>query len=173
MESQGSTSGTSRARVWSGRTRRTGFWLGTIGTIAVVAGLAGCESLTLRREPETARIKIESTDVSQVTLITSQRFIQVEDEECGPQCPKEVQLLVADTADVSLPFERTYSLNSRLQFFAETFPVVREEAELSMLAHVDDREWFNSSRTLQPEDEDGLQETLRFVYQYSRASLPN
>jgi len=141
--------------------------------IAVVAGLAGCESLTLRREPETARIKIESTDVSQVTLITSQWFVQVADEECGPQCPQKIELIAADTADVSLPFERTYSFNSRLQFFAETFPVVREEAEVSMLAHVDDREWFNSSRTLQPEDEEGLQETLRFVYQYSRATLPN
>lgn len=133
--------------------------------------LGACDALTLGGDPETARIRIDSNDVSEVTLITSLFFVELVDEECAT-CPTTIQIIEGDTSQVRLPFERTYPLNSRLQFFAEAYPSAEVPITLSMTAHVDDREWYNGSRVLQPEDDDGMPETLRFVYQYNRARLP-
>lgn len=138
-----------------------------------VAGLVlgGCDSLGLNQEPETARIRISSNDVSEVTLITSLFFVEMADPDCAG-CPSVIQLIEGDTAAVSLPFDKSYPLNYRLQFFAEAYASAEVPVTLSMTAHVDDREWYNGSRVLQPEDDDGMPETIRFVYQYSRARLP-
>lgn len=133
--------------------------------------MAACESLTLRREPEIARIEIESSDVDEVKLITADWFVLVADPNC-PACESDVRLVNSDTSVVALPFEQTYRFGPRLQFFAETYPVVREPVMLSLRAYVDGAEWINASRLLRPEDDNGRQETLRFVYQYSVARLP-
>lgn len=135
-----------------------------LGAIAVT----GCEALTLDREPEVAHLEIGSIGVSQVTLITSQWFIEVEDPECAGQlgCPTLIQLVESDTAEVSLPFRRSYHFDFRLQFFAETYPVDPVPATLSMKVHLDDEEWYNDSRPLLPVNAEGERESLRFVYQY-------
>lgn len=146
---------------------------GTARVAAAVVALilSACDALTVSSEPEVARIKIDSPDVTEVTLITADWFTYVGDPGC-PACEAGVQLLRSDTSVVSLPFERTYRFTPRLQFFAETFPVEREPAFLTLTAYIDGREWLNSSRTLQPETEDGGRETLRFVYQYTIPRLP-
>lgn len=137
----------------------------------IVLLLAACDSLSLSREPETARIQIDSSDVSEVSLVVSRWFVEVADADCTG-CPSEIQIVVGDTSVVSLPFEQTYPLSARLQFFAEARPSADVPVNLSMKAWVDDREWYNGRRTLRPEDEDGAPETIRFVYQYTRARLP-
>ena len=142
-----------------------------VALVLSVATLAACDSLTLRREPETARIEIESSDVDQVNLITADWFLFVDDPDC-PGCESAVRLVDSDTSLVALPFEQTYRFGPRLQFFAETYPAVREPAVLSLRAYVDGAEWINSSRLLQPADDNGRPETLRFVYQYSLPRLP-
>lgn len=132
--------------------------------------LAGaCDSLGLRGEPETARIRIESAEVEEATLVTAKRFVYVRPPDCA-ECPAVVQPVNSDTSVVSMPFDRVYPFDSRLQFFAETFPVATEPATLSMIAYVDDREWSRSSRRLQPPEEDGQPETLQFVYEFTRPS---
>lgn len=133
--------------------------------------MAACESLTLRREPEIARIEIESSDVDEVNLVTADWFALVADPNC-PACESDVRLVNSDTSVVALPFEQTYRFGPRLQFFAETYPVVGEPVMLSLRAYVDGAEWINASRLLQPVDDNGRRETLRFVYQYSVARLP-
>lgn len=133
--------------------------------------LGACDSLGVGGEPNSTRIRIESADVSEVSLVTSRWFVEVADEDCAG-CPSHIQIVVGDTSVVSLPFERTYPLSTRLQFFAEAWPSADVPVTVSMRAWVDDREWYNGSRTLRPEDEDGAPETLRFVYQYTRARLP-
>lgn len=133
--------------------------------------LAACDSLTLRRGPETARVEIESADVDEVNLITADWFIFVDNPDC-PGCESAVQLVNSDTSVVALPFEQSYRFGPRRQFFAETYPAAGEPAVLSLRAYVDGAEWINTSRLLRPADDNGQPETLRFVYQYSVARLP-
>ena len=133
-----------------------------------VAALGACDALTLDREPEIAHLEISSSDVSEVTLITSQWFVELEDPEC-PQCARLIHLVTADTTDVSLPFTQSYPFTSRLQFFAETYPTELRPATLSMTVFLDDEVWYNDSRLLVLENADGERETLRFVYKYNVA----
>lgn len=139
-----------------------------------VAALGACDALILDREPEVAHLEVSSSDVSEVYLVTSNWFIEVEDPECPTAgCNRLIQLVTADTTKVSLPFTRSYPFTFRLQFFAETYPAELEPATLAMKVHLDDEEWFNDSRLLLPENSDGERETLRFVYKYQVATLPS
>ena len=139
--------------------------------LTVLAGsvvmLGACESLTLDREPEVAHLEINSSDVTEVVLVTSRVFVELADPECPTAgCNTIIQLVDADTTVVSLPFAQSYPLNSRLQFFAETYPEALVPATLSMKVFLDDKEWYNDSRLLVTENADGERETLRFVYRY-------
>ncbi len=135
-----------------------------------VVVLGACDALTLDREPEVAHLEISSSEVTEVTLITSQWFVELEDPEC-PQCARLIHLVAADTThNVSLPFSQSYPFTSRLQFFAETYPTELRPATLSMTVYLDDEEWYNDSRMLVLENADGERETLRFVYKYNDAS---
>jgi len=135
-----------------------------------VVALGSCDALTLDREPEVAHLEISSSDVSEVTLITSHWFVEVEDPEC-PECAALIHLVEADTTTVSLPFSESYPFSSRLQFFAETYPTELRAATLAMTVHLDDEEWYNDSRLLVLENADGERETLRFVYKYNDVSV--
>ncbi len=132
--------------------------------------LAGCEALTLDREPEVAHVELASPDVSRLTLVTSQWFIETEDPECenpgDPGCPRRIQLVEADTNTVSLPFMESYPFTFRLQFYAEAFTNPPEEANVAMKVHLDDEEWYNDSRLLVTMNSDGEQEKMTFQYQY-------
>lgn len=145
-----------------------------VGLLAVFAGsvvmLGACDALILDREPEVAHLEITSSEVSEVTLITSQWFVELEDPEC-PQCARLIHLVTSDTTDVSLPFSQSYPFTSRLQFFAETYPTELRPATLSMTVYLDDEEWYNDSRLLVLENADGERETLRFVYKYNDVSV--
>ena len=142
--------------------------------LAPLAGVtllfAGCEALTLDREPEVAHVELDSPDVSRLTLVTSQWFIDIEDPECeipgDPGCPRRIQLVEADTSTVSLPFMESYPFTFRLQFYAEAFTNPPVEATVAMKVHLDDEEWYNDSRLLVTMDSDGEQEKMTFQYQY-------
>ena len=92
----------------------------------------------------------------------------VPNPECpdDPNCPSIVYLVNSDTSSVALPFERTYPLTERHQFFLETYPPDGEEATLTMRIMIDEEEWYNDFRKLLPVGEDGDQETFQFVYQF-------
>ena len=142
-----------------------------VAALLVMTGTAACDSLTLRREPENARVQIDSPDVDELTLITSQWFLRVPDPECPDACVRLVELVEADTVTISLPYQQTFPFDFRLQFFAEAYTVTPEAANVSMLVHIDDREWLNDNRVLQPDDGSGAQETMRFVYEYNQLGL--
>lgn len=149
--------------------RRPRLWSILAGTVI----LLGCDALILDREPEVAHLEISSSDVTEIVLVTSQWFIEVEDPECPTAgCNRLIQLVKSDTTTVPLPFTRSYPFTFRLQFFAEAYPVDPVPATLAMKVHLDDEEWYNNSRRLAPEDADGERETLRFVYKYQVARLP-
>ena len=141
---------------------------------AAVLLVTGCDALTLDREPEVAHIELDSSDVSEVVLVTSRWFVEVPDPECpNVGCNPVIQLVEADTNVVSLPFTESYPFNFRLQFFAETYPTTLVPATLSMKVHLDDEEWYNDSRRLAIANADGERETLRFSYTYHIARLPD
>ena len=138
-----------------------------LAALVATVGLPGCDSLILDREPEGVHVEINSSDVSDVVLVTSRVFVEVVDPECPTAgCNTIIQLVDADTNVVSLPFAQSYVFNSRLQFFAETYPEALVPATLSMKVFLDDKEWYNDSRLLVTENADGERETLRFVYRY-------
>lgn len=148
--------------------------------LSVLAGaallVAGCEALTLDREPEVAHVELDSPDVSRLTLVTSQWFIDIEDPECetpgDPGCPRRIQLVEADTNIVSLPFMESYPFTFRLQFYAEAFTDPPVDATVAMKVHLDDEEWYNDSRLLVTMNDDGEQEKMTFQYQYHLRQLP-
>ena len=137
---------------------------------------AGCDALTLDREPEVAHVELDSPDVSRLTLVTSQWFIDIEDPECetpgDPGCPRRIQLVEADTNTVSLPFMESYPFTFRLQFYAEAFTNPPVDATVAMKVHLDDEEWYNDSRLLVTTNSDGVQEKMTFQYQYHLRQLP-
>ncbi len=137
---------------------------------------AGCEALTLDREPEVVHVELDSPDVSRLTLVISQWFIEVDDPECAipgdPGCPRRIQLVEADTSTVSLPFEDSYPFDFRLQFYAEAFTDPPVDATVAMKVHLDDEEWYNDTRLLVTMNEDGDQEKMTFQYQYHLRQLP-
>jgi len=138
--------------------------------------LAGCDALTLDREPEIAHVELDSPDVSRITLVISQWFIEIEDPDCetpgDPGCPRRIQLVEADTSTVSLPFMDSYPFDFRLQFYAEAFTDPPVDANVAMKVHLDDEEWYNDSRLLLTMNADGEQEKMTFQYQYHLRRLP-
>ena len=132
-----------------------------------------CDTLTLGGEPESVRLRIESPDVNEITLVTSRWFLRIPDPECPQQCVPLIETVEADTTTVSLPYTQRYPLDFRLQFYTLAYPVVPQTATLSMLVHVDDEEWYNDSRTLQPIGTEGDQEKLEFVYEFNRLGPPS
>ena len=138
--------------------------------------LAGCDALTLDREPEVAHVELDSSDVSRLTLVVSQWFIEIEDPDCetpgDPGCPRRIQLVEADTSTVSLPFTDSYPFDFRLQFYAEAFTDPPVEATVGMKVHLDDEEWYNDTRLLVTMNENGDQEKMTFQYQYHLRQLP-
>lgn len=163
-----------RARAHGRRTRQLAPRARLVALLAFPVPLLGaCDALILDREPEIAHLEIDSSDVSEVVLVTSKWFLDVPDPDCeGAGCQAIIQLVESDTTTVPLPFSASYPFDFRLEFYAETYPVTPVRATLSMKVHLDDEEWYNDSRLLVPQDSEGERETLRFVYRYNYAALP-
>ena len=57
---------------------------GSLGRLALASTAmwlsSGCETLFLDREPEVAHLELSSTDVSEITRVTSQWFVEVADQ---------------------------------------------------------------------------------------------
>lgn len=141
--------------------------------LALVAGgmlplVGACDLLNAPGgEPERVTVVLESSDVSDVGMVTSMDFLMVPDPECPEDCPETIELVRADTTNPALPFNRTYEFSSQLQFFVEAFPATDQEVTLTMRVTIDGRVWYDNFRTLNPPGDDGEPETIRFVYRYS------
>lgn len=154
--------------------RKSSWRSGLASAISILAltNLVACDALTGNNEPENALINIDSPDLSQVTLIVSDNFREDRDPACpDPECPVILQLVTADTMNISLPFSESYPL-PRLMIYAETFPIEPVDATISMSVRIDDREPLEESRRLLAMDANGEQETLRIVYRYTIPTLP-
>jgi len=142
--------------------------LATMLLLAASATMLGaCDWLRGTKEPDTVTLLISSSDVSQARLVSSFLFRQLPDPECD-QCEPIIQLLAADTTMVQLPYEKTFPFTSTLQVFLEVSPEV--VSTLAMEVLIDDREWFNDFRTVDP-NADPVPEVLRFIYEYEDISF--
>ncbi len=137
--------------------------------ISMAPLLGGCDWLRGTKEPEMVRLEIGG-DAQSVTLVMSMLFTQVPDSEC-PACEPVIQLIEADTMTVSTPFDQTFSFTQRLQVFFSLYPTEETPATLSMRVNIDDANWADESRMLQPFGPDGKREVMRFVYQYRDISF--
>lgn len=116
--------------------------------------LPGCDMLGGRGVDE-ARLVLEGTSGNTVLLVTSTRFEST--NVVGGSAI--VDLVDADSARVTLPFDRTYDIEERGRFYAL---VIRENSEgdnLHMRGYVDGELRYNNRATTD-------QDTLRFVYVY-------
>lgn len=139
--------------------------------VLVVFGIVfvtGCGWLRPGGPPEEAHIEVSSEDVTQLTLIVSQVFVQIEDPECAGDlgCPVSVSLSAADTLVVSSPYSNTVEFTPRYQIYVEAYPMDEVEARVALKVDIDDKEWFNEERLLLPVNSEGQRDILSFVYQY-------
>lgn len=142
--------------------------------VLLVAGLTACDNLGLSREPENVTVEIQAVGVGKVTLITSTNWISRLDPACEAQdqtCPTTVLILDADTADVAVPYKRTFGFTDSYKYVIASYPAGGVTATVSMKVDVDGREWFNESRELSPTGDDGAQQTLQFVYQWQEPRI--
>lgn len=150
--------------------RLVAFLLGGPAAFLLAFLLGACESLFLDSERDAVTVRIESPDMGSAEVVTSRFFLRISDPDC-PSCPASIQLVQADTVAPALPFQQTWELTSRQQFFVETYPALQDTATLSLRVVIDGRTWFDDSRTLAPAGPDGGAETLRFVYQFREPTL--
>ena len=141
--------------------------------VLVVLSVGACEWLTGVHIPDHVSVEIGSSDVSSVTVIQALHFLMIPNPECpdDPSCPSIVYLVNSDTSSVSLPFERTYQLTERHEFFLETYPPEGEEATLTLRVLIDEEEWYNDFRRLLPANAEGDRETLQFVYKFGERTI--
>ena len=133
-----------------------------------------CDWLLGPGEPEEVSVTIESDNVASAQIVTSQHFLLIDDPECAGEldCHQQVYIETADTTVVSLPFERSYLLNERLQFHTRIHAGEEVVATLSVNIKVDDREWYSDHRELGIWGDDGERDAMTFTYQYHEAVLP-
>lgn len=149
--------------------RRTALVIAAAGAAPV---LGACDLLnTPGGEPEEVAIHIESSDVSDVNVVTSMNFLVIPNSECPEECPENIELVQADTANPAVPFDEAYRFTDRLQFFVEAFPSGDQPVTLSMRVTIDGRVWYDDFRTLAPPDGGSDRETLRFVYRYREGGV--
>lgn len=125
-------------------------------TILLLASALGCDSTAASSPPETARVRVERADAGEAVVITSTLF---------SIAGSEVDLIEADTQQVTPPFDMTFSLTEARRFFVSIGPTEGEVAELHLRVWIDERSWFDEVRELGVDPE-----TLEFVYRYQDGS---
>lgn len=144
--------------------------------IAVISApllISGCDWLRPGGPPEEAFIEVSSTNANKATLVTSRSFVWAEDPECAgePGCGTEVNVLMADTTTIDLPYSVTLKFTSTQQLLTEVFPAAEVEAWISLRIAIDGTEKYTNFKSLSPPAEDGSRETMLYVYQFGGRPL--
>jgi len=137
-----------------GRVARSGVFAAAVPAVA-----AGCDAITgSRTAPEEATVHIESLDVGQATIVTSDLFsIQGGD----------VSLLEADTQAVVLPFEGRFRLGEAQRFFVSTRPGEGNTPSLRMRVWIDGKSWYDETRAFAGDSVPAMQ----FIYRFTQPVL--
>ena len=117
--------------------------------------VSSCDSLFGGDEdPENARLLIDVDPGVTVTLVTSNDFTEVVDEDGGGS---SYDLHSADTTTVTGSFDQTYSLGSQVRFYSEATGT--GDGYFSMTAYIDGEE-----RYIRVQEADGS--PISFVFQF-------
>lgn len=137
--------------------------MGTVGCLL----LGACDLFRGQDAPERARLRIEGTTDSTLTLVTSTNFLlqrtAVLDESGTPRRDTLlVYFLEADTLQIRLPYSEEFDIRLRERFFARLSPGV---AGVRMRVWIDDRLRYDT----RPEETRPL---LQFVYYRVKGTPP-
>jgi hypothetical protein len=137
--------------------------------------LSGCDWLRPGGPPDKALVELSSEDVDKAALVLSQNFVWAPDPGCDTEaCDPTLQVVTADTTIVDLPYSRTVKFTSRYLLLAQSYPVDQVEAKrLAMRIAIDGQEKYSDYRSLSPPDDEGLRQTLHFVYTFGGRPLTN
>ncbi|MEM9664162.1 MAG: hypothetical protein AAF970_04455 [Bacteroidota bacterium] len=139
-------------------------------TLGMLLSVAGCDLLS-SQEPEEARLLIDGPAGSQARLILSSNFlyqrIPLVDQTTGIVTGDTllVDLLQADTVEVSLPFDGTFQIDRFDQFYARLNRLVDSTSTFEARLLIDGDEKAEQDLTLG-------QDSLVFVYNFRSNPLP-
>lgn len=123
--------------------------------------LGACDFITGDPTPDEARVVLEGDGAAEVVLLTSSRFLTGRGED-GRMV---VQVLGADSATVSPPFDRTFNIRQDQQFFARAIAGdTTGPTDVRMRVLVDDDSKFDESTDLKAD-------TLQFIFLFNRQVL--
>ncbi|MEZ4416405.1 MAG: hypothetical protein R3E10_11725 [Gemmatimonadota bacterium] len=145
-----------------------------IAGTALAGAVGGCKNLGLAGEPEEMTVDVQSSDVSQVTIITSTRWNLENDPACDPnqqQCDLVLRVLEADTTSVGVPFKRTYGFTDTFRYLVEAYPTGDVGGTLALKIDIDGRPWYEDSRPLAAPDANGERESLLFTYIWQEPTI--
>jgi len=127
--------------------------------LAAVSLLAGGCSWFDDPSPERARLLITGDPGKQVRLIISTRFVAAVNE----QGITRVVIIEADTALITLPHDRVYSIEDDQRFFVEAARQDTDFQSLRMEVYIDSRKQFEEGGPLV------MGQPYRFVYTFNQA----
>lgn len=96
-------------------------------------------------DPENARVVMEGAQGISVQLVTTNDFVVYLDEQEGS---RSVDVLSADTAMVSLPFRKTYSLGQERRFFMRVLSEDPLPEPMTVKVFIDEDLRFNRTSLL-------------------------
>ena len=126
-----------------------------LGVVLLSLVASACDSLLGDDEsPEIARLLMDVDPGVTVTLVTSNDFTEVIDQDGGGS---SYVLQSVDTTEVTGTFDQTYSLGSQVRFYAEATGT--GDGYFSMTAYIDGEERYTR---VQEADES----PISFIYQF-------
>lgn len=131
-------------------------------TVLLAWGLMGCDWVT-KTAPDTARVRIEGAEGTQLRLVTSTTFLSEATEGSG--FDDDVTILDADTTQITLPFEETFDIRRSQRFLAQVRRPNPESDALFMRAWIDGDEKFTRRGAEVPADS-----IVQFTYVYQSNS---
>ena len=124
--------------------------------IFALVPLWGCDIFDEGGTPETAKVVLEGGGGESFQLVTTNDFLVTADED-GEN--REVYLNSADTAVVSAPFSKSYSLGSGVRFYVKAISEEGLSQPVTIKVFINGDQRFNSTSTL-------LDLALEFIFTF-------
>jgi hypothetical protein len=128
-----------------------------VGIVALAMILQACSDITSSGRPGKARFRLEGTEDTGMTLMTSQNFY------VGQDGGLDFQSL--DTMAVTVPYDETVPLGSPARFYISAANAEGEAMVFTMKVWIGGESWYNETRILEPGDD------FEFVYRYNEPGI--
>lgn len=119
--------------------------------------LSGCSMGTNLDSPDWARVVLTAPSSLSLELLISQKFLVTEGS---------VQLMESTTGTVTVPFDKTYTLDAPARFFIRVTNTTQQTVTFHLKVLMEDRVWMDE------DEEVAAGERVEFVYRYDQPT-PN